>query len=202
MTIRDNLVLSNLREVSRMGFLRRRGCGPGRRRAAALDDQVRRPRQHVASLSGGNQQKVLLGRVLACSPSLLLMFDATRGVDIGTKSEIYALMRAECNDGVGIIFYSSDVAELVNMADRVIVLHDGAVYRHLQAPMTEESVVAAVVGAVVPRPRAVVTERTAEEPWFPERPAVSRLSRPSLATLMPYIYVAVLAIAIWLSSPP
>jgi ribose transport system ATP-binding protein len=56
-------------------------------------------------------------------------------------------MRTECSNGVGILFYSSDVAELVNMADRVIVLHDGVVRGKLQAPMTEESVVAAVVGA-------------------------------------------------------
>ncbi len=151
LTIRDNLALSSLRDVSRMGFLRRA------RMRALVDGAQRRlkikfadPRQQVSSLSGGNQQKVLLGRVLACSPRLLLMFDATRGVDVGTKSEIYALMRAECSRGVGIIFYSSDVAELVNMADRVIVLHDGAVFRHLQAPMTEESVVSAVVGGAGP----------------------------------------------------
>jgi ribose transport system ATP-binding protein len=148
MTIRDNLVLSNLREVSWVGFLRRsrmRALVEGAK--SRLKIKFAAPSQQVASLSGGNQQKVLLGRVLACSPRLLLMFDATRGVDIGTKSEIYALMRAECKDGVGIIFYSSDVAELVNMADRVIVLHDGTIYRELQAPITEESVVAAVVGA-------------------------------------------------------
>ena len=151
MTIRDNLVLSNLGDVSRMGFL-------SRSRTRALVDRAKRrlkikfadSRQQVASLSGGNQQKVLLGRVLACAPRLLLMFDATRGVDIGTKSEIYSVMRTECSNGVGILFYSSDVAELVNMADRVIVLHDGIVRDKLQAPMTEESVVAAVVGASEP----------------------------------------------------
>jgi ribose transport system ATP-binding protein len=148
MTIRDNLVMSNLAQVSRFGFLSRS------RMRALVDGAQHRlkikfadARQNVASLSGGNQQKVLLGRVLACSPRLLLMFDATRGVDVGTKSEIYALMRTECSNGVGILFYSSDVAELVNMADRVIVLHDGVVRGKLQAPMTEESVVAAVVGA-------------------------------------------------------
>jgi ribose transport system ATP-binding protein len=156
MTIRDNLVLSSLHEVSRLGFLRRARMRDlivreQRRLAIKFSDSS----QQVASLSGGNQQKVLLGRVLACSPRLLLMFDATRGVDVGTKSEIYGLMRTECDNGVGIIFYSSDVAELVNMADRIIVLHDGAVHRRLQAPVTEEQVVAAVVGAggaVVPPP--------------------------------------------------
>jgi ribose transport system ATP-binding protein len=156
MTIRDNLVMSSLAEVSGAGFLRRsrmRDLVEGAQRRLKIKYADRR--QPVAALSGGNQQKVLLGRVLACSPRLLLMFDATRGVDIGTKSEIYSLMRAECDNGVGILFYSSDVAELVNMADQIIVLHDGTVHRKLQAPMTEEQVVAAVVGAggpAVPSP--------------------------------------------------
>jgi ribose transport system ATP-binding protein len=74
------------------------------------------------------------------------MFDATRGVDIGTKSEIYGLMREQCKLGVGILFYSSDVAELVNMADRVVVLHDGEIREEMLAPLTEEAIVAAVVG--------------------------------------------------------
>ena len=83
--------------------------------------------QEVGSLSGGNQQKVLLGRVLAQQPLLLLMYDATRGVDVGTKTEIYRLMRELCAQGISILFYSTDVSELSNLADRVLVLHDGAV---------------------------------------------------------------------------
>jgi ribose transport system ATP-binding protein len=101
----------------------------------------------VAGLSGGNQQKVLLGRVLATDPKLLLLFDATRGVDVGTKSEIYRLVRERCARGVGVLFYSSDAAELANFADRVVVLHDGHVRANLRGEITEEQIIAAAVGA-------------------------------------------------------
>ena len=73
------------------------------------------------------------------------MYDATRGVDVGTKTEIYQLMREQCEKGVGILFYSTDVAELSNIADRVIVLHDGTVRAHLDgADLTERRIIAAV----------------------------------------------------------
>ena len=157
-------------------------------------------RQNVASLSGGNQQKVLLGRVLACSPRLLLMFDATRGVDVGTKSEIYALMRTECSNGVGILFYSSDVAELVNMADRVIVLHDGVVRGKLQAPDDRGIGRCRRSG---PAGSHTAGAHRCEQRYGGKGDAARRRRAswpgcrvPGLATLMPYFYVAALTIAI------
>jgi ribose transport system ATP-binding protein len=145
--IRDNLVLSSLRSVSRLGFVSR-----VRERVlvdrAVLDLQItmREPREPVGALSGGNQQKVLLARVLARKPSLLLLYDATRGVDVGTKAEIYRLMREQAAAGVAVLFYSSDAAELANLADRVLVLHDGRVGAELAGAITEEEIVAAAVG--------------------------------------------------------
>jgi ribose transport system ATP-binding protein len=107
------------------------------------------PEQPIGTLSGGNQQKVLLARILALEPSLLLMYDATRGVDVGTKAEIYQLMREQCEKGVSILFYSTDVAELANISDRVIVLHDGTVRAHLEgADLTERRIIAASVGGL------------------------------------------------------
>ena len=108
---------------------------------------MRSSRQEVNALSGGNQQKVLLGRVLAQRPQVLLMYDATRGVDVGTKAEIYRLMRELCDEGVSIIFYSTDVLELVNLAHRVIVLHDGEIRALLEgADINEHRILAASVG--------------------------------------------------------
>ena len=78
--------------------------------ASRLQITMRDPLQEASALSGGNQQKILLARVLAQNPSVLLMYDATRGVDVGTKAEIYELMRDQCAKGVGILFYSTDVA--------------------------------------------------------------------------------------------
>jgi ribose transport system ATP-binding protein len=148
LSISENMVLSSLEEVSRAGFI-----SSSRVRARVsegietLSIKLNSPRQEVSALSGGNQQKVLLSRVLLRHPRLLLMYDATRGVDVGTKSEIYLLVRRQCDQGVGVIWYSSDIAELVNIADRVAVLHDGAVRALLDENITEAAVVAAVVGA-------------------------------------------------------
>jgi ribose transport system ATP-binding protein len=148
LAIRDNIALGNLENVSRLGFiaprLEDRLVGTA---IKSLQIKLRNPRQEAASLSGGNQQKVLLGRVLARHPSLLLMYDATRGVDVGTKTEIYRLMREQCEQGVGILFYSTDASELANMADRVLVLHDGMVRADLRgAELTEANIIAHAVG--------------------------------------------------------
>jgi ribose transport system ATP-binding protein len=148
--IRDNISLSSLGTVSHLGLMspRREGrlvaTSVGR-----LSIKLRDPRQEVSALSGGNQQKVLLARALSQRPKLLLMFDATRGVDVGTKAEIYTLMRDLCAQGVAILFYSSDVFELASMADRVVVMHDGGVRAELSgADITESRIVAASVGGL------------------------------------------------------
>ncbi len=148
--IRDNISLGSLRAVSGGGIVNpRKERALIRRMAARLRITMRHPLQEASSLSGGNQQKVLLARVLAQEPSVLLMYDATRGVDVGTKTEIYQLMRDQCAQGVGILFYSTDVAELSNIADRVIVLHDGLVRAHLEgSELTEHRIVAAAVGGL------------------------------------------------------
>jgi ABC-type sugar transport system ATPase subunit len=145
--IRDNLSLSSLGVISRAGFISR---ARERELLAAAVEQLqitmRNPLEPVGALSGGNQQKVLLARVLARSPKLLLLYDATRGVDVGTKAEIYRLMREQAEAGVAVLFYSSDAAELANLADRVIVLHDGRVAAELTGEIAEEDIVAAAVG--------------------------------------------------------
>jgi ribose transport system ATP-binding protein len=148
LSIRDNISLGSLTELSSAGLV-----NPTRERRI-LDSAVSKlrialkdVRQEVASLSGGNQQKVILARVLAQKPSLLLMYDATRGVDVGTKAEIYRLMREQCEAGNSILFYSTDAQELVNMADRVVVLHDGRIRAHLEGvEITESRIVAESVG--------------------------------------------------------
>jgi ribose transport system ATP-binding protein len=148
LSVRDNISVGSLAAISSWGFVNR-----AKERSlvafavSQLNVAMRNLRQEVAALSGGNQQKVILGRVLAQRPSLLLMYDATRGVDVGTKAEIYRLMREQCESGTSILFYSTDVVELVNMSDRVIVLHDGRIRAHLEgAEITESRIVAESVG--------------------------------------------------------
>jgi ribose transport system ATP-binding protein len=99
-----------------------------------------------ARLSGGNQQKVVIGKWLLMAPRILLLNDPTRGIDVGTKQEMYQLLRALANDGAGILFYSTDYDELVGCCDRVLVLYDGAIVRELAgADITERALVSSAL---------------------------------------------------------
>src|SRR6202035_2599669 len=85
----------------------------------------------VGSLSGGNQQKVVIAKWLMVKPRIILLNDPTRGIDVGTKVEIYQLLRKLAATGAAIVFYSTDYDELIGCCDRVLVLYDGAVKRVL-----------------------------------------------------------------------
>src|SRR5512141_1088058 len=101
----------------------------------------------VSSLSGGNAQKVVIGKWLMRQPGLLLLDDPTKGVDVGTKAEFYVLLTKLCDEGKTILFYSSDDEELVGLCDRVLVLHDGRIKTELTgAALTKENLISASLG--------------------------------------------------------
>ena len=101
----------------------------------------------VSSLSGGNAQKVVIGKWLMRQPNLLLLDDPTKGVDVGTKAEFYALLTKLCDEGKTILFYSSDDEELVGLCNRVLVLHDGKIHTELSgAALTKENLISASLG--------------------------------------------------------
>jgi len=101
----------------------------------------------VSSLSGGNAQKVVIGKWLMRQPKLLLLDDPTKGVDVGTKAEFYALLNQLCDEGKTILFYSSDEEELIGLCDRVLVLHDGMIRTELSGEnLTKENLIAASLG--------------------------------------------------------
>ena len=103
--------------------------------------------QPVSSLSGGNAQKVVIGKWLLRKPTLLLLDDPTKGVDVGTKGEFYALLTRLCEQGKTILFYSSDDEELVGLCDRVMVLHDGLIHSELSgSSLTKEHLISASLG--------------------------------------------------------
>jgi ribose transport system ATP-binding protein len=147
MSVRDNATLAILGRLTRLGVLR-----PAAERDAA-DDVVARLRVRTASirsqvgaLSGGNQQKVLLGRWLLAECRVLLLYDVTRGVDVATKHEIYELVLRLALEGHAILFYSSDAEELAHLSHRVLVMREGRVAAELTAPgITAEHVVSAAV---------------------------------------------------------
>jgi ribose transport system ATP-binding protein len=104
-------------------------------------------REPVSSLSGGNQQKVVLGKWLATEPSVLLLDDPTKGVDVDAKEEFYGFLRQMLDQGTGILLNSSDDSELVRLCDRVLVMADGAIATELGgSALTEESLVATALG--------------------------------------------------------
>ena len=142
MSIRDNIGLASLDQLSKSGFVSRR------KQAEIVDVFMKRlrikasgPDQLVRELSGGNQQKVLLGRWLMADPKVLLMEEPTRGVDVGAKAEIYRVMNEQTSRGVAIVLVSSDLPELVEMSDRVIVMREGRVVAELAGDdISQESV--------------------------------------------------------------
>ncbi|MEV6495043.1 ATP-binding cassette domain-containing protein, partial [Actinoplanes sp. NPDC051633] len=98
----------------------------------------------VTSLSGGNQQKVVLARALLTEPAVLLLDEPTRGIDVGAKSQIAALMAELAAQGYGVLFISSELAEVIAMADRVLVMARGRVTAEFTAAnVTEEALVSA-----------------------------------------------------------
>jgi ribose transport system ATP-binding protein len=100
----------------------------------------------VGSLSGGNQQKVVIAKWLMVAPRIILLNDPTRGIDVGTKQEIYQLLRKLADTGAAIIFYSTDYDELIGCCNRVLVLYDGGVKRTLvEAEITERALVASAL---------------------------------------------------------
>ena len=102
----------------------------------------------VSSLSGGNAQKVVIGKWLMREPQVLLLDDPTKGVDVGTKAEFYGLLTRLSEEGKTILFYSSDDEELIGLCDRVLVIHDGMIRTELAGnTLTKENLIAASLGA-------------------------------------------------------
>ena len=148
-SVQDNLTLAALRRVSG-----RVVTSPERERAAAVqcvrDLRVRPadPAVRAGALSGGNQQKVLLGRWLLTTPRLLLLDEPTRGVDVGAREEIYAWIDRLARDGLAIVMVSSDLPELIGLSDRVLVLRHGRVAAEFgRETATAERIMAAAAGA-------------------------------------------------------
>ena len=151
MAVRANVGLAGLRRYARKaGFLN------FPREAADTADMIERLRiktpgdqQVVQFLSGGNQQKVVLGKWLSLEPRVLLLDEPTRGIDVGAKQEIYGLMEQLAKQGVGILFVSSEMEEILGMSDRTLVMHEGRITGELSRDqLSEESVMQLATGNV------------------------------------------------------
>ncbi|WP_287179806.1 ATP-binding cassette domain-containing protein, partial [Mesorhizobium sp.] len=147
MTVRENLSFAALDRLSRGGIIDRAA------EQRLIDDMVALLAIKTAgldvpvgALSGGNQQKVVIAKWLMRQPRIILLNDPTRGIDVGTKQELYQLMRKLADQGAAILFYSTDYDELIGCCDRVLVLYDGAVKRELVgAEITERALIASAL---------------------------------------------------------
>ncbi len=138
-TVAGNVSVASLRRYARLGWLdRRRELADVRREVTALDLRPGDPRRPVRTLSGGNQQKALLARWLLKGCRLLLLDEPTRGVDVGARAELYALIRRLADSGVGIVLVSSEIPEVLGLADRVLVIREGRLVEERDARELDE----------------------------------------------------------------
>ncbi|WP_328608489.1 sugar ABC transporter ATP-binding protein [Amycolatopsis sp. NBC_00345] len=148
LSIERNVTLPRSRALSKLGLL----LGPGERREAVrwterLRTKYRRLGDPVATLSGGNQQKVVLAKWLAMAPKVLIVDEPTRGIDVGTKAEVHRLMSSLAAEGVAVVMVSSELPEVLGMADRVLVMREGRIVAEIpRAEATESSVMFAAMG--------------------------------------------------------
>ncbi len=127
-SVARNITIASLRRFARTGFVRRdQEHAAAEKQAKALDVRPPGVRRPVRNLSGGNQQKVVLARWLLHGCRVLLLDEPTRGVDVGARSEIYALIRRLADEGVAVVVVSSEVEEVLGLSDRVLVISEGRV---------------------------------------------------------------------------
>jgi rhamnose transport system ATP-binding protein len=149
-SIERNIVLASLDSVRRAGLIPR-----GAERRFAKDWALRLQLKYgkltnpVWTLSGGNQQKAVLAKWLARKPTLLIVDEPTRGIDVGTKAEVHRLLSELAAQGVAVLMISSELPEVLGMADRVVVLFEGRVMRQFtRAEADEDSIMRAATGMV------------------------------------------------------
>jgi ribose transport system ATP-binding protein len=126
MDLMMNLTLLNLREISGRVFVKKKEqTREAQRYCDAMNIRYASLQQKVGMLSGGNQQKIMIGKALSIKPKLIIFDEPTRGIDVGSKAEIYRTLRTLANEGVGVIVISSELPEIVGLCDRVCVLYEG-----------------------------------------------------------------------------
>jgi ABC-type sugar transport system ATPase subunit len=148
-SVRWNVTLATLRRISRHGVLRPRADKEHAAGIVAdLGVRLRTQEQPISALSGGNQQKAVFGRWLAAEPRLLLLDEPTRGVDVGAKAEIYALIDAAAQDGLAVLVASSELEELLWICHRIVVMAGGRVVADLpRAEFGKEKIMSAAAGS-------------------------------------------------------
>lgn len=156
MTMRENVSMAVLSDLAHGGFIDTQ-AETAVARDAVTRFQIRTAgiEQVVGKLSGGNQQKIVLGKWLATNPRLLILDEPTRGIDVGAKAEIHRLMGELAGRGLAILMISSELPEVLGMSDRVLVVREGRIVDEVsRAEATQERIGAAMMGGGPARPEA------------------------------------------------
>jgi ABC-type sugar transport system ATPase subunit len=147
--VKDNILIANLKQTSRFGVI-------SKSKQNELVDlyidtlKIKTPNreQTIMNLSGGNQQKAILARWLCLRPSLVIMDEPTRGIDVGAKREIEGLIRRMADDGISILLISSEFEELIRNCDRIEVIREGLNMKTLTGQeISEENIISAIAGS-------------------------------------------------------
>jgi rhamnose transport system ATP-binding protein len=154
-SVRENITMATLPTVMRVGVLNKRAeAATATRLMELVDVRGTGIDQPVSSLSGGNQQKVALGKWLNKSPSLLILDEPTRGVDIGAKRSIYELVNKLAAEGAAVLMISSDLLEIMGLSHRILVMHRGRMSSELDGSASEEQILTAAFGRQTNRKEA------------------------------------------------
>ncbi|MEO8524895.1 MAG: sugar ABC transporter ATP-binding protein [Caldimonas sp.] len=147
-SICENILLPNLAQCSAGGLVQEaKSRGIAEHQKQRLGIRAPDVRVHAGTLSGGNQQKVVLAKWLTMNPRVLICDEPTRGVDVGAKSEIYGMLRDLADSGVAILMISSDMEEVIGVSDRIAVMHEGAISGFLErSEFSEQKVLGLAVG--------------------------------------------------------
>ncbi len=156
MTVRENTTLPSLEKFTQLFMIRRdQETKVANEQIASLKVKTPGCETRVLNLSGGNQQKVVLGKWLSMSPKVMILDEPTRGIDVGAKAEIYKIMRTLADNGAVILMISSDMEEVLNVSDRVAVMHEGRITGVLdRADCNEENVMNLAVGKTIAAAKA------------------------------------------------
>ena len=189
MSVRDNLSFAAIERFCRFGLIQRgteeKAINEIILRLNIRCDGIEGP---VGALSGGNQQKVVIGKWLMTEPRIILLNDPTRGVDVGTKQELYQSLRRLADEGAAILFYSTDYDELIGCCDRVLVLYGGGLVRTLEGEaITERNLVASALNLPVTEAQSktstALIEMRSVEPRERPRPSDISVDSPTLESI-------------------
>ena len=148
LSVRSNISLASLKTISNVGVVvNKKDNKLAERYVTKLSIKTPSIEQQVQFLSGGNQQKVVISKVLSTNPKVLLMDEPTRGIDVGAKSEIFRIMRELANLGVAVMMFSSELPEVLKMSDRILIMHNGTIVKELDpSSATQDQVLLYAIG--------------------------------------------------------